>query len=95
MTPKLEIQTYGERTIYTWREGNYVSRKDGPAIAEYVNYVAVVERWLLNGLVHRTDGPAVIYRDSAGNIVEERYFLHGKKISKFFTVLKSYKEALM
>ena len=32
------------------------------------------EYWLLNGVLHRTDGPAMIYPDG-----EQRWYLNGKR----------------
>lgn len=49
-----------------------------PAYLEYeANGVAVVEVWMINGYMHRQDGPAEILRDPVtGNIIREEWLLN-------------------
>ena len=41
------------------------------------NGYVLSEEWLLNGVLHREDGPATVAFDSAGNVVGEEWWLAG------------------
>ena len=38
------------------------------------------QNWLVNGLPHKTDGPAIIYYYRSGKIAVDGWFLNGKRI---------------
>lgn len=74
------------REIYC--QAGQVHRTKGPAHTVWQSSldagppVALYELWAINGLVHRIDGPAVVIRDSKGQVQNEFFFLDGFKLKE-------------
>lgn len=60
-----------------WTDGVQTrSTASGPAFRDENNSVA----YMVNGRLHKSDGPAVIIRNAAQTVLEEKYYLNGDLI---------------
>lgn len=68
-----------DKNIIRWFnfESKY-DRYDLPAYVEYANGRCNTEKWYLNGVLHRSKGPAKIKYFRDGKIWLEKWFLYGK-----------------
>lgn len=67
-----------------WYQNDIWTRLNGPAIQEVCSDGLVAEeRWMVNGLEHRTDGPSYVSRDYETHIViAEQWMQHGEFFRK-------------
>lgn len=66
-----------------WARNGWTHREDGPAVISYWgNGKKSEEVWGYEGEFHRTNGPAIIEYDLHGNIVLEKYYINGERITK-------------
>jgi len=57
-------------------------REDGPAYYSYDNNNIRYVAYYINNIKHRLDGPAGIFYDMDGNIIQEAYYIDGIEYTK-------------
>ena len=75
------IYTYtpNPNTIHTlYYNLGVLHREDGPADLRVRDNIAMVEKWCINGKLHREGAPARIERFNSGQISQEIWSLHGQ-----------------
>lgn len=71
------LKNIGYIAVEYWTDG--VQTRDpavGPAFRDENNSVS----YMVNGRLHKEDGPAVIVRNAAQTVLEEKYYLNGNQI---------------
>jgi hypothetical protein len=70
----------GEVRFEEWNNGRGHHRIGGPAITKVAADGTVTESYYVEDRLHREDGPAIIYRNAAGEITASEHWLEGKLI---------------
>lgn len=63
-------------------------RLNAPAVYSYNSQMILREAWYNNGILHREDGPALIYRDGIKEWVINGSYLNCKSQEEFLKLLK-------